>query len=68
MVLFFPVTVGGFGLREGGMVLLLGLVGLDANSAIAGVLVVFSIQIIGAVIGFLIDYSSVKHYSAREFL
>lgn len=68
IVLFFPVTVGGFGLREGGMVLLLSLVGLDANSAMTGVLVVFSIQIVGALVGFGIDYSSAKHYSTREIL
>jgi uncharacterized membrane protein YbhN (UPF0104 family) len=51
IIALLPVTVAGIGLREGGYVGTLGLLGIPATSSLALSLSIFSLQIIGALIG-----------------
>lgn len=51
IIVLLPVTIAGIGLREGGYVGMLGLLGIPASSSLALSLSIFSLQIIGALIG-----------------
>lgn len=56
LVVFLPVTIGGIGLREGGFILLLGILGVSSEKAFAISLSIFGLQIIGAMAGAIIDF------------
>ena len=56
LVVFLPITVGGIGLREGGFVILLGQLGVPGEKALALSLSIFGLQIIGALVGALLDF------------
>jgi uncharacterized membrane protein YbhN (UPF0104 family) len=51
IIILLPVTIAGIGLREGGYVGTLGLLGVSANSSLALSLSIFSLQIVGALVG-----------------
>jgi uncharacterized membrane protein YbhN (UPF0104 family) len=55
LVLLMPVTVAGVGLREGGLVILLGFVGVSAGDAVALSLVMLGYTLFGALIGAIAD-------------
>jgi uncharacterized protein (TIRG00374 family) len=56
MVVFLPVTFGGLGLREGGFVLLLSFFNVPGEKALALSFTVFAIQLLGALVGGLVDF------------
>lgn len=51
VVMLFPFSVGGLGVREGGYVALLSLLSVSTERALALSLTLFSIQLIGALVG-----------------
>ncbi len=55
LVLLMPITVAGVGLREGGLVVLLGFVGVAAADAVALSLVMLAYTLFGAVLGAIAD-------------
>lgn len=55
LVLLLPVTVAGVGLREGGLVVLLGFVGVAAADAVALSLVMLAYTLFGAFLGAIAD-------------
>jgi len=55
LVLLLPVTVAGVGLREGGLVVLLGFVGVPAADAVALSLVMLAYTLFGAFLGAIAD-------------
>jgi uncharacterized protein (TIRG00374 family) len=57
MIVFLPVTVGGLGVREGGFVFLLSLFGIAGDKALALSFTVFGIQVLGALLGGILDLS-----------
>jgi hypothetical protein len=60
MIVFLPVTFGGLGLREGGFVLLLGLFGVGGDKAMALSFTVFGIQLVGALLGGILDWQPAR--------
>lgn len=56
LVLLLPITVAGVGLREGGLVVLLGFVGVAPADAVALSFVLFGYTLLGAVIGAVADF------------
>ena len=58
LVVFIPVTVGGIGLREGGLILLLGDLGLPDEKALALALSILALQLFGALLGAIVDLFS----------
>ncbi len=57
LVLLLPVTVAGIGLREGGLVILLGFVGVAPTDAVALSFALLGYTLFGALIGGLADIS-----------
>jgi uncharacterized protein (TIRG00374 family) len=55
LLLLLPVAVGGIGLREGGLVMLLGWLSVPAEKALAVSLSFFALQVVGALIGALLE-------------
>jgi uncharacterized membrane protein YbhN (UPF0104 family) len=51
LLVLLPITIAGVGLRESGYVGMLGFLGVSASSSLALSLSIFSLQIIGALIG-----------------
>ncbi|MBT5240539.1 MAG: flippase-like domain-containing protein [Rhodospirillaceae bacterium] len=60
LVLLLPVTVAGVGLREGGLVILLGFVGVAPADAVALSLALLGYTLFGAVVGAIADLKSRK--------
>jgi len=60
VLMILPITVAGIGLREGGFVSLLGLIGILPEKALALSLSLFGIQLLGAAIGGIIEFSKIK--------
>lgn len=58
LVLLLPVTVAGIGLREGGLVILLGFVGVAPAEAVALSFALLGYTLFGAVLGALADFKS----------
>ncbi len=58
LLVFIPVTVGGIGLREGGLIFLLQELDLPSEKALALALCVFGLQLFGALLGALLDLFS----------
>jgi uncharacterized membrane protein YbhN (UPF0104 family) len=58
LVLLLPVTIAGIGLREGGLVVLLGFVGVAPVDAVALSFALLGYTLLGAVIGSLADLKS----------
>lgn len=56
LVLLLPITVAGIGLREGGLVVLLGFVGVASADAVALSFVMLGFTLFGAVIGAIADF------------
>ncbi|MEO8146905.1 MAG: lysylphosphatidylglycerol synthase transmembrane domain-containing protein [Bacteroidia bacterium] len=56
IVILLPVTIGGIGLREGSLIGLLGLFSVSAETALALSFALFSLQIIRAIAGGILDY------------
>jgi uncharacterized protein (TIRG00374 family) len=52
VAMLFPVSVGGLGIREGGYVVLLAILSVSVENAVALSLTMYSIQLIGALSGF----------------
>jgi hypothetical protein len=57
LVVVLPVTIGGIGLREGGFIFLLGNFDVSNEKALALSLSIFGFQIVGALIGAVLDFS-----------
>ena len=55
LLMLAPVTVAGLGLREGGYVGLLGLLGVSAADALSLSFVLFAYALCGALVGFLVE-------------
>lgn len=55
LAVFLPLTIGGVGIREGAFVGLLGWIGVRSEQALALSLSLFGIQVIGAIIGGIIE-------------
>jgi hypothetical protein len=55
LVMLLPVAVGGFGLREGSLVLLLAPLGVEAPQAVAFSLLIFALSLIFGLIGGLLE-------------
>jgi hypothetical protein len=55
LVVFLPLTVGGIGLREGGLILLLGDLGVSYEKALGLSLSIFALQLFGALLGAVVD-------------
>jgi uncharacterized membrane protein YbhN (UPF0104 family) len=55
LVVFIPVTVGGIGLREGGLIFLLGDLGLPNEKGLALALSILALQLFGALLGAIVD-------------
>lgn len=60
LVLLLPVTIAGVGLREGGLVILLGFVGVAPEDAVALSLALLGYTLFGAVVGAVADLKSRK--------
>jgi uncharacterized membrane protein YbhN (UPF0104 family) len=58
LAVFIPITVGGIGLREGGLIFLLGNLGLPNEKALALALSLLALQLFGALLGVLVDLSA----------
>ncbi len=65
LLLLLPITVGGLGLREGGIVGLLGFFGIPGEKALALSLVVFALQLTGALSGWFLDTVIIKNQTQR---
>lgn len=51
IVMLLPITLGGIGLREGGYVGALSLLGVPSETALAISLIIFALQLLGALLG-----------------
>jgi uncharacterized protein (TIRG00374 family) len=60
LILLLPVAVGGLGLREGGLVVMLGWLGVPAEKALAVSLAFFGLQAVGAAIGAVLEWRGPK--------
>lgn len=60
LVLLLPVTVAGVGLREGGLVILLGFVGVAPADAVALSFALLGYTVFGALLGALADFTGRK--------
>lgn len=58
LVLMLPITVAGVGVREGGLVILLGFVGVAPAEAVALSFVLLGFTLFGAILGALADFKS----------
>lgn len=60
LVLMLPVTIAGVGLREGGLVVLLGFVGVAPTDAVALSFALLGYTLLGAIVGAVADLKSRK--------
>ena len=58
ILLFFPVSISGIGVREGGFVGLLGLQGIASEKAMALSFSLFSVQVVLGLVGGIIEFKS----------
>ena len=58
LVLLLPITIAGIGLREGGLVVLLGFVGVSPAEAVALSFALLGFTLLGAIIGAAADFKS----------
>lgn len=63
VAVLIPLTVGGIGIREGAFVLVLGLLGVPSESALAISLTIFGLQVIVASLGAFFEVIGVKRKS-----
>jgi len=56
LVLLLPVTVAGIGLREGGLIVLLGFFGVAPTDAVALSLALLAFTLLGAILGVIADF------------
>lgn len=56
ILIFLPITVSGIGVREAGFVGMMGIVGITSESAFSLSLLLFSLQILGAITGGLLEF------------
>lgn len=56
MILLLPVAAGGIGLREGGLVVMLGWLSVPAEKAMAVSLSFFALQVLAGIIGALLEW------------
>ena len=57
VVLLLPVTIAGVGLRDSSLVGLIALLGQSQSAALAMSLVLLILNLLGAIIGFLVDFA-----------
>ena len=57
VVLLLPVTIAGVGLRDSSLVGLIALLGQSQSAALAMSLVLLILNLLGAKVGFLVDFS-----------
>lgn len=55
IIVLIPVTFGGLGLREGGLIVLLGYFSVPPDVALGSSLIVFGLQLLNVLIGFFIN-------------
>lgn len=60
LLLFFPISLAGLGLREGGYIGLLAIFGISASKALTMSLVFFSYILFGALLGWIVELSGVR--------
>lgn len=58
IVVILPITISGIGLREGAFIGLLGCIGVQSEQALSLSFLLFGIQVIGAIIGGIIETNS----------
>lgn len=64
IIIFIPISIAGLGLREGGFIALFAMISLSPESALALSLSVFSLQIIGGVVGAIIEIRDHKNVTS----
>ena len=67
-IMMFPFSVGGLGLREGGFIALLSLLGTSREHALTLSLTLYTIQLIGAFSGALVFLSTIIRRDKHPFL
>jgi len=65
IALLLPITIGGLGVREGSLIGILGWLGFGSDKAMALSILIFGLQIIGALLGGFFEFSF-KRDTARK--
>jgi uncharacterized membrane protein YbhN (UPF0104 family) len=60
MAVIIPLTIGGIGIREGAFVMVLGLLGVSAESALIVSISMFALQVLAASLGFIFEIIGIK--------